>query len=159
MFLPADRHSFLEACAHFATGVGVLTARDRHGRPHGMTVNSFTSVSLDPPLILVCIDHRSAVLPHVLDSKVFAINILGEQQKAISITFAVEPEGRFDHIEWHAGRLGAPILTGILAQLECTVAQTVEAGDHTVVIGNAAHVHSRDGKPLLYVHRAYERIG
>ena len=104
-----------------------------------MTVNSFTSVSLDPPLILVCIDKRTSVLEHFCMSAPFAINVLGEEHKHLSAHFARSGLDRFDGVSWLRGETGAPLLPGMLASLECVVSQLVDAGDHVVVLGEALH--------------------
>src|SRR4051812_49348715 len=130
-----DSSLYRRTCAQFATGITVVTVVDAQGHPHGMTVNSFSSVSLEPPLVLVSIDLRNAILGHFLSTRNFAINILAEHQQHLSRRFSSASEDRFCDVAWRAGETGVPLLEGVLAHLECAVAQTFEAGDHTVLIG------------------------
>ncbi len=149
---------YRRACAQFATGITVVTVIDANGHPHGMTVNSFSSVSLDPPLILVSIDLRNSILGHFLSASAFAINVLAEGQEAISRRFSSVSERRFEGVEWHSSPAGMPLLDGVLAHLECSVAQTFEAGDHTLLIGEVRHASYREGRPLLYFDSAYQAL-
>jgi flavin reductase (DIM6/NTAB) family NADH-FMN oxidoreductase RutF len=155
---PVDPSLYRRTCARFATGITVVTVVDEGGHPHGMTVNSFSSVSLDPPLVLVSIDLRNAILGHFLSSPYFAINILGEHQEHLSRRFSSVSENRFHGIDWRAGEFGVPLLDGVLAQLECSVARTFEAGDHTVLIGEVRTACYTEGKPLLYFNSAYANL-
>ena len=99
----------------FATGVCVATVRASDGTPHGLTVSSFTSVSIQPPLILICIDYAFNFLSHFRACSNFAVNILSETQRDLSVTFAVKPEGRFEGVDWHTNVTGAPLLHGCIA--------------------------------------------
>ncbi len=119
-----DRRHYRRTCARFATGITVVTTLDSHGHPHGMTVNSFSSVSLDPPLVLVSIDLKNAILGHFISSSWFAINILAEHQEDLSRRFSSPSENRFVDLAWHAGSAGVPLLDDVLAQLECSVVRT-----------------------------------
>jgi flavin reductase (DIM6/NTAB) family NADH-FMN oxidoreductase RutF len=150
---------YRRTCALFATGITVITTVDAGGRPHGMTVNSFSSVSLDPPLVLVCIDLRNAILGHFLTSASFAVNILGEHQEDISRRFSSASENRFHGMEWEPGKSGVPLLEGALAQMECAVTKTFEVGDHAVLVGEVREARYREGKPLVYFNSAYQNIG
>jgi flavin reductase (DIM6/NTAB) family NADH-FMN oxidoreductase RutF len=147
---------FLRACAQFATGIAVTTVLDYSGAPVGMTVNSFTSVSLTPPLVLVCIDHKARILDSLRMSEFFAINILREDQQSLSMRFARPVEDRFDAVEWFPGETGMPLIPGALATMECTVFQRVEAGDHTIVIGEVVSAIRHEGRPLLYFSSSYQ---
>jgi flavin reductase (DIM6/NTAB) family NADH-FMN oxidoreductase RutF len=153
-----DPALYRRTCARFATGITVVTVVDEFGRPHGMTVNSFSSVSLDPPLVLVSIDLSNAILGHFLSSSYFAINILAEHQEHLSRRFASVSENRFNDIGWHPGEFGVPLLDGVLAQLECSVTTTLEAGDHTVLIGEVRLAGCTDGKPLVYFDSSYRTL-
>jgi flavin reductase (DIM6/NTAB) family NADH-FMN oxidoreductase RutF len=155
---PVDPLLYRQTCARFATGITVVTVVDENRRPHGMTVNSFSSVSLDPPLILVSIDLRNAILGHFLSSRNFAINILAEHQQHLSRQFSSPSANRFIDVEWHLGNLGVPLLDGVLAHLECAVAQTFEAGDHTVLVGEVRYAGYTDGRPLVYFGSSYESL-
>lgn len=156
--VPLDPWLFRRACAQFATGITVVTVCDEHGHPHGLTVNSFTSVSLEPPLILVSIDLRNAILGHFLSSRAFSINVLGEDQEALSRRFASTVEGRFEGVVWKWGESGAPLLEGVLAQLECATVRTFEAGDHTVLLGEVRQATLRAGNPLVYFNSSYRTL-
>src|SRR5713226_7304449 len=134
-----EQHHFRRVCSKYATGITILTVLDSRGDPHGMTVNSFTSVSLSPPLVLVCIDREAAMLDHFALGTHFAINVLHEEHKELSTAFARSGCDRFDSVEWRAGETGVPLLPDMLATLECVATQLVEAGDHVVVIGEALH--------------------
>ena len=123
-----------------------------------MTVSSFTSVSLEPPLVLVCIDFRSSVHPHFRSNAHFAVNVLHEDQTELSVRFADLPDDRFQGIDWYSGTTGAPLLRGALAIFECAVKNTVEAGDHAILIGEVIRTESREGKPLLYFNRNYRSL-
>src|ERR1022692_4090839 len=129
--VPVDTWLYRRTCAQFTTGITVVTTLDSNGHPHGMTVNSFSSVSLEPPLVLVSIDLRNAILGHFISSSWFAINILAEHQEDISRRFSSPSENRFLGLNWRPGECGTPLLDGVLAQLECLVVRTFEVGDHT----------------------------
>lgn len=153
---------FREALARFATGVTVVTAPARDG-PHGVTVNAFASLSLDPPLVLVCIE-RGRYSHAVLEaSGVFAVNILAVDQEPLSRFFssATRPEGpqAFRGIPHRSGRTGAPVLEGCVAILECRTVAQYPGGDHSIFVGavEAAEVHASRA-PLVYYNRTYHRL-
>jgi len=150
---------FCRACAKFATGVTVLTVRGPQGAPHGMTVSSFTSVSLSPPLILVAVDHKTRVLAYMRASDFFGVSILAEDQQHLSEHFARAGHDRFSNVAWSPGKTGAPLIPGALAQVECGLRQMVEAGDHTLFIGEVLRASWRNGRPLLYFNSRYEQLG
>jgi flavin reductase (DIM6/NTAB) family NADH-FMN oxidoreductase RutF len=153
-----DSSLYRRACGQFATGITVVTVVDSTGHPHGMTVNSFSSVSLSPPLVLVSIDLRNAILGHFLATSFFAINVLAEHQEALSQRFSSSATSRFEGVEWHAATSGTPLLDEALAHLECAVARTFEAGDHTILIGEVLRAGYRSGKPLVYFDRHYKSL-
>jgi flavin reductase (DIM6/NTAB) family NADH-FMN oxidoreductase RutF len=150
-----DAALYRRTCAKFATGITVVTTLDNDGHPHGMTVNSFTSVSLDPPLVLVSIDLRNSILGHFISTSWFGINVLAEHQEQLSRRFSSTAENRFLDVSWRAGIAGTPLLDGVLAQIECAVVQTFEAGDHTILIGEVRNATCREGKPLLFFDSKY----
>jgi len=156
--VPIDPALYRRTCARFATGITVVTVVDATGHPHGMTVNSFSSVSMDPPLVLVSIDLRNTLLTHFLASPYFAINMLGEDQEHLSRQFSATTENRFHGIPWHAGEFGVPLLDGVLAHLECSLARTFEAGDHSVIIGEVRTAGYTEGKPLVYFNSSYRNL-
>jgi flavin reductase (DIM6/NTAB) family NADH-FMN oxidoreductase RutF len=153
-----EQHHFRRVCSKYATGVTVLTVLDSSGAPHGMTVNSFTSVSLSPPLILVCLDRQTSILGHFFPGTRFAVNVLHEEQKELSTCFARSSHDRFEGVAWNPGETGVPVLPEVLATLECVVTQIVEAGDHVVVIGETLHATWREGQPLIYFNSSYQTL-
>ncbi len=150
--------TFRRACSHFATGVAIAAVRATDGSPHGLTVNSFTSVSLDPPLVLICIDHEASVASYFHEGSHFTVNVLNEQQKDLSARFATKGMDRFDGLGWTPGASGAPLLPEALAHFECRKINTVEAGDHTIFIGQVEEMGVREGRPLLYFASAYAAL-
>jgi flavin reductase (DIM6/NTAB) family NADH-FMN oxidoreductase RutF len=154
---------FRKAMGCFATGVTIITL-DLEGEVQGMTANAFASVSLDPPLILVCVDHSARTHAHMHAKKRFGINILGEHQRDISEYYALPVHTR-EHAEEEAGARfdrtaqGTPILHGALAYLECRLQSAEEAGDHTIFIAEVEDVVVRQGEPLLFFRGKYREIG
>ena len=144
---------------HFAAGVTIITTTDSDGRPTGLTATAFSSVSLDPPLILVCVSHKSQSYPALIERKQFAVNFLRRDQEEVSRRFAATRADKFDGVAHRSGALGLPILTDALGHVECvTVNQHVE-GDHTVLIGRVDACDSTAGEPLLYFRGQYAGLG
>ena len=147
----------------FATGVTIVTV-DLDGEVHGMTANAFASVSLDPMLVLVCVDHTTRTHAHLHAKKRFGINVLCEEQRAISEYYA-RPERTHEHAEQEAGarfertRHGTPMLQGSLAYLECRLHSAEVAGDHTIFIAEVEDVVVREGEPLLFFRGKYRKVG
>ena len=155
MVAPDD---FRRVLGHFATGVTILTATDGESRPTGLTVSAFCSVSLDPPQILVCVDHKSQSYPALRDGAFFAVNILTTEHESVSRRFATTRLDKFDGVPWSRGTLGVPLIDGALAQLECrTVSRHVE-GDHTILVGRVEEARNAAGEPLLYFRGKYGRL-
>ena len=153
-----DQKAFRQALGRFATGVAVVTTMDDHGQPHGLTINSFASVSLDPPLVLWSLDKRSQQLPVFSESGFYGINILSAQQKRISDLFASFMGERFDKLVWETGETGAPLFPDALACLDCKLEKVIEGGDHVILLGRVIGIESRDGDPLLY-YGGYRSLG
>jgi flavin reductase (DIM6/NTAB) family NADH-FMN oxidoreductase RutF len=153
---------FRKAMGCFATGVTIITV-DLEGEVHGMTANAFASVSLDPPLVLVCVDQSASTHAHLHAKKRFGINVLGEDQRAISEYYA-RPDRTHEHAESEAGarfdrtRHGTPVLHGALAYLECRLQSAEEAGDHTIFIAEVEDVVVREGNPLLFFRGKYRGL-
>jgi flavin reductase (DIM6/NTAB) family NADH-FMN oxidoreductase RutF len=147
----------------FATGVTIITV-DLEGEVHGMTANAFASVSLDPPLVLVCVDHATRTHAHLHAKKRFGINVLREDQRAISEYYA-RAERDHEHAETEAGarfdrtKQGTPMLRGSLAFLECRLNSAEVAGDHTIFIAEVEDVVVREGEPLLFFRAKYRKVG
>jgi flavin reductase (DIM6/NTAB) family NADH-FMN oxidoreductase RutF len=150
--------TFLRACAQFTTGVAITTVLDQSAAPHGLTVNSFTSVSLEPPLVLVSIDRKTRIIEHFAKSDYFAINILRENQQELSMRFARPLDDRFDTVEWYPGESGMPLIAGSLAMIECAIERRIDAGDHVILIGEVISAVRHEGRPLLYFGSSYRRI-
>jgi flavin reductase (DIM6/NTAB) family NADH-FMN oxidoreductase RutF len=154
---------FRRAMGGFATGVTIITL-DLEGEVHGMTANAFSSVSLDPLLVLVCVDHKTRTHAHLHSKKRFGINVLSEDQRAISEYYA-RPARTHEHAEEEAGarfdrtRHGTPMLHGALAYLECRLHSVEEAGDHSIFIAEVEDVVVRDGEPLLFFRGKYRKVG
>jgi flavin reductase (DIM6/NTAB) family NADH-FMN oxidoreductase RutF len=149
---------FKTACSRFPTGVTITTFLDNQGTPCGITVSSFTSVSLSPPLILVCIDFRSPVLQHVAVGRYFGVNVLSECQQELSVKFSRDCSNRFSNIEWYAGQTGVPLFFNVPATFECQVTELLPAGDHLIVIGKVEYVRCGEGCALAYVNRGYGKV-
>jgi flavin reductase (DIM6/NTAB) family NADH-FMN oxidoreductase RutF len=154
---------FRKAMGCFATGVTIITL-DLEGEVHGMTANAFASVSIDPLLVLVCVDHNTRTHAHMQAKKRFGINVLGEDQRAISEYYA-RPARTHEHAEAEAGarfdrtKHGTPRLQGALAYLECRLHSSEEAGDHTIFIAEVEDVEVREGDPLLFFRGKYRKVG
>lgn len=147
---------------HFATGVAVVTALEADGVPVGTTVNAITSVSLQPPLVLVCLDLNSATLRAVKDHGAFAINVLGAEHRHLAHGFAKQGALKPWHAaHHHPGATGTPRLEAALAALECRVEHQLTAGDHELVVGRvvAAEVGEVDAGPLLFYRGDYSSLG
>ena len=154
---PSSRHELRDVMAAYPTGVTVVAATDDTGTPYGLTVNSFTSVSLDPPLVLVCIGHASSSHDRLVSGGGFAVNILSAEQDAVAMRFAREPsEGRFDEIGWELAPSGSPILEAAAAWLDCTLAEVLTAGDHSILIGRVQACAAEETASLVF-HRG--RLG
>jgi flavin reductase (DIM6/NTAB) family NADH-FMN oxidoreductase RutF len=134
----------------FATGVAVVTVLDGD-EPHGMTVNSLTSVSLEPPLLLICLTTGARTTEAVINAGGFAVNVLGARQREIALRFARRGADHFEGLPLRYGGHGIPVVPEALAHLECTVERHFEAGDHVVVIGHVRQVCDRSGAPLAFL--------
>ena len=162
--MPIDPLDFRRVMGTFATGVTVITMPTRDGGAWGMTANSVTSLSLDPILVLVCIDKSTRTHQFMLESDVWAVNILSADQEAISRTFALkdfqEQERMMVGTPWRPGLTGAPIIEGCLSYLDCRTYATYEGGDHTIFLGEVqeAVVDETKTEPLLFYRGRYARL-
>lgn len=147
---PSWTAKFRSALGMYVTGVTIVTKRGEDGRLGGLTANSFTSVSLDPPLVLICIGNHVGSYPLFQQPGGFAINVLGDDQRGLAELFASKAQDKFDHVTYRLGVGGAPIIDGSLAWLDCETTQTVQAGDHVVVIGEVKDFGTSSGSPLAY---------
>jgi flavin reductase (DIM6/NTAB) family NADH-FMN oxidoreductase RutF len=156
--MPFDATTLRQVMGYFATGVTVITTCDQNGKPYGLTANAVTSLSLVPPLLLICVDRRAETFPHFFDSKIFVLNILAEDQTDISRRFATSGGDKFADIAFHIGRLGTPVLEGTLGHIECRIIETLEGGDHVIHIGEVDHADSREGRPLIFFRGKYRQL-
>ncbi len=154
---------FRDALGQFATGVTVVTVEREPGTVFGMTANSFTSVSLDPMLILVCVDERAKILPLLHKKKRFGISVLKQGQQAVSEYFAqAEQNAEAEHrlaLHYRSTPSGVPVLEGTLLQLSCSVVSAHVAGDHTIIVGKVEDGEIQSGEPLLFFRGEYRHIG
>ena len=151
---PVDAKRLRRTMGRFATGVAVVTT-NLDGEMHGMTVNSLTSVSLDPPMLLVCLNRGARTEQCIESSGHFAVNVLGARQETVSNTFAKQGEDHFDGVDLPMHASGVPLIPGSLAQIVCAVNRVVEAGDHVVVFGAIEDVTEREGAPLVFFGGTY----
>ena len=156
--MAVDKAEFRTALSRFASGVTVVTTRDGGGQLHGITVSAFCSVSLEPPLILICIDRGAYAHGAFGESGVFAVNVLTEEQESLSRLFASREPDKFAHAAHRLGLDGVPVLSGTLATLECHVRHTYEGGDHTIFVGEVLAAEVREGRPLAYYRGGYSRL-
>ncbi|MGH7829711.1 MAG: flavin reductase family protein [Candidatus Binatia bacterium] len=143
---------------HFATGVTIVTTKNGAGTAFGLTANAFTSLSLNPPLVLICIDKTVQSYGCFEESKAFAVNILHEDQEKISRHFATKSSEKFAGVKWHAGETGLPLLDGAIAHIECKVVESHDGGDHTIFIGQVVHANASGDRPLIFFNGKYLRL-
>jgi flavin reductase (DIM6/NTAB) family NADH-FMN oxidoreductase RutF len=155
---PVTSEEFRRACGCFATGISIASVLDAKGAPHGLTVNSFASVSLEPPLVLICLAHSVTIIDHFRVAKYFGINILAENQRDLSDRFARKGQDRFDGLEWHPGETGVPLLDGVMAAIECAVHQRITSGDHDIFVGEMLSARVAGGDPLIYFASRYRGL-
>lgn len=156
--MSVDQHSFRAVLGRFASGVTIVTTRDKRKRDQGMTVSAFCSVSLDPPLVLICIEHNSSLYPSLEKATHFTVNILSEGQEAIARRFAERGGNRFEGLGYSRGQNGMPVLDDVLGYVECEVIARHETGDHDVVVGEVKVAVANEGKPLLYYRGGYAQL-
>lgn len=157
--MPISADDFREALAAWPSGVTIVTSRDG-AVVHGMTVSAFSSVSLDPPLVLVCADKTSDTHRVIAASDCFAVNVLNEDQRALSDRFAARGEEhlRFRDVACVEAETGAPLLEDALVGIDCRVASAHDAGDHVIYVGEVVATRRRDGEPLLYYRGRYRAL-
>lgn len=149
---------FRRACGLWATGVSIVTTVDAAGKCYGLTMNAVTSLSLNPPMFIVCVDNNSDTLAPMCESKVFCINVLASGQQDLSNRFAKKGEEKFSGVAHSRGTTGAPVLAGALLAIECAVSSTVPGGDHQIMLGEVRHIVTNDAEgvePLLYFSGRY----
>ena len=150
---------FRAAMSRFASGVTVLTTVDTKGALHGLTVSAFSSLSASPPLVLACIYKETYSHFAFFERREFVVNILSEEQRTISEQFALPLEDKFAGIAWHETPRGLPAIDGCLVTLECSLVNSYDGGDHSILVGEIDLAASSDGTPLLYFRGDYRRLG
>jgi flavin reductase (DIM6/NTAB) family NADH-FMN oxidoreductase RutF len=155
-----DSREFRDTLGCFATGITVITTVDREGAPVGFTANSFTALSLDPPLILFCLDRNATCFESFHRNRHFAVNVLSAEQQEISNRFAKTGADKWSGVKFESGGDGAPILAGCLASLECEINEVFEGGDHVIFIGKVTGMRRSkdDPRPLLYFRGRYAAL-
>ena len=154
-----DRKALRNAFGSFMTGVTVVTSRTGDGTPIGFTANSFTSVSLDPPLVLVCPGNHLSSFRAFIDCNYFAVNVLAERQEAISNIFAGSKADRFSMVDWHEDRFGSAIIDETAASFSCKVHECIEAGDHVILVGEVLAFECAGKRGLGYYSGGYFNLG
>jgi flavin reductase (DIM6/NTAB) family NADH-FMN oxidoreductase RutF len=156
--MPVSKDEFRAALSRFISGVTVVTTVGLDNRPAGITVSAFSSLSLEPPLVLACIDKRASLHDHLVEGRYFAVNILAEDQRGISRLFATKDADRFEGIGYRWGVTGAPLLEGALAYIECRVVHEYPGGDHTIIVGEVESINVAGHKPLAYYRGDYSGL-
>jgi flavin reductase (DIM6/NTAB) family NADH-FMN oxidoreductase RutF len=156
--MPITQDEFRAALSRFPSGVTVVTTRDTEGRLHGITVSAFCSVSLEPPLVLVCIEKTTGSHDALAMSGSFVVNILAKGQQDVSEHFASLSPDKFVELRYHVGASGLPVLEDVAVSLECRLTEAYPAGDHTVFLGLVESVTIHDAEPIVYFHGEYHSI-
>jgi flavin reductase (DIM6/NTAB) family NADH-FMN oxidoreductase RutF len=152
-----DQAAFRQALGHFATGVTVVTT-SHNDALYGMTVSAFSSLSLEPPLVLICIQTTTTTYEALAEASAFAVNILADDQEHLSRHFATPQSEKFEGIAYTLGAGGCPLLGGVLATLECRIVERLPGGDHTIIVGEVEQSAVHDGTPLIYYRSGYGRF-
>jgi flavin reductase (DIM6/NTAB) family NADH-FMN oxidoreductase RutF len=154
-------HEMREVLGHFASGVTVVTGIDPGpggAGPAGFCCQSFHALSLDPPLICLCVGKSSTTWPRIRASGRFAVNILGEHQEELSRTFAISGGDKFAGVDWTPSPLGSPLLPSVIGWVDCTMAEVYDGGDHDIVVGRVVGLSAAGGDPLLFFRGGYRRL-
>jgi flavin reductase (DIM6/NTAB) family NADH-FMN oxidoreductase RutF len=152
-----DQARFREVLGHFATGVTIVTALEE-GVPVGFSCQSFSALSLDPPMVVLAPARSSTSWPRIRQAGAFCVNILGEHQEAVCRAFAVSGGDKFGGVGWSPGITGAPVIDGSLAVVECELGDIFDGGDHEIVIGRVVALEVSDGGPLLFYRGGFGRF-
>ncbi len=157
--MAVSKDDFKKVMGSFAAGVTVVTTVDADGKPWGLTATAFSSLSMDPPLCLVCIDKKSGSHQAVEGSKKFAVNFLRDAQEAVSNKFASRSEDKYSGVEHTLGaETGCPLLAGALATMECRLVNVFDGGDHSIFVGELCSVEVSEGVPLVYWRGGYRKL-
>lgn len=155
--MPVNDAEFKLALSHFASGVTVVTT-EWNGKKYGMTVASFASLSLHPPLVLICIDRTVQTHDAIAAAGTFGVSILAKGQADLSNRFASRSDDKFSGVAIETGVLGVPLIGGALARIECTLADRLPGGDHTIFVGLVESIATAEGEPLIYYRGGYREI-
>lgn len=154
-----DSNEFRTVMGHFATGVTIITTHDTKGAFLGLTANAFSSVSLDPPLVMVCVDKTAESHPALQASRVYNVNILTKEQEALSRNFAKSSDDKFAGVAYHVAENGAPVLSDSVAHMVCSVRDCFNAGDHTIFLGEVKELQmDHEANPLIYFRGGYRDL-
>jgi len=153
-----DVRELRNVMGHFATGVTVITTKDATGKPFGLTANAFSSLSLEPPLVLICVDKTVDCYACLEETKVFAVNFLNEEQEHLSRRFATKGIEKFEGVTYQIGECGVPLLEGALGSIECKIANGYDGGDHTIYVGEIQCASASGDRPLLFFKGKYYRL-
>ena len=156
--MPIDGRELRNAMGLFATGVTVITTKDTSGKHFGLTANAFSSLSLDPPMLLICVDKGVDCYDCFEESKVFGVNFLSSAQEEISTRFATKGIEKFEGLSFRVGEFGVALLDGALAHFECSVAHAYDGGDHTIYVGEIANFVTVEADPLLFFQGKYRSL-
>ena len=155
--MPVDAAQFKLAMSHFASGVTVVTT-EQEGTPYGMTVAAFSSLSLHPPLVLVCIEKSVRSHEAIASAGKFGVSILSGTQADVSNRFASRGEDKFSGIATHRGTTGVPLIDGAITSLECTLREQFPGGDHSIFVGEVVAIETAEGVPLVYYRSGYREL-
>jgi flavin reductase (DIM6/NTAB) family NADH-FMN oxidoreductase RutF len=153
-----DPKELRRVLGHFATGVTIITTHDGEGRHYGLTANAVCSVSLNPPRLLICVDKKADSHPAFPRGGCFVVNVLAHDQEELSRRFAVSGGDKFTGVNHKPAAVGAAVLDGCLAHIECRLVETLEGGDHTIFIGEIENAQAGAGRPLLFFQGRYHRL-
>jgi flavin reductase (DIM6/NTAB) family NADH-FMN oxidoreductase RutF len=156
--MPIEPQELRRVMGHFATGVTVITTRDKDGAPNGLTANAFMSLSLNPPLVLISVDKGATCYSCFELQNGFTVNFLSEDQEEVSRRFATKGADKFADLQWHPGGNGAAIIDGALGYVECKITQCYDGGDHSIVVGEIVDVNATGERPLLFFRGKYQRL-
>ncbi len=156
--MAVSEDEFRNALSRFASGVSVVTTKGADGKLHGITVSAFCSVSLIPPLILICIEKVTASHNAFGEAGSFVVNVLDETQVPLSERFAAPADDKFGDIEFYPGINGIPVLRSAIATLECRITQTFDGGDHSIFLGSVENATIHPGSPLIYFQSDYRAL-
>jgi flavin reductase (DIM6/NTAB) family NADH-FMN oxidoreductase RutF len=153
-----DPKELRRVMGHFATGVTVVTTKDGAGTPFGLTANAFASLSLNPPLMLVCVDKKAQCYSCFAESKIFAVNVLAEGQEELSRRFATKGDEKFNGVSWRASESGLALLDGAISHIECKIVESHDGGDHTIYVGEVLRAATSGDRPLIFFQGMYHRL-